>query len=154
MVKMSQSPLFAPTTLSIEIHGRPRVMRTVLGGATVQEPFFGVWKPKQQVLELGSHWILTLNLSDEWPWTSDPSPHTGRLLCTRPTSLMVSAEITRVSSVHLLWSPFVIGQTIYFHPVVSFLLLLLSSFFSSPNLSGRRSDVCHTSTHGVALVRI
>jgi len=28
------------------------------------------------------------------------------------------------------------------------------SFFSSPNLSGRRLDVCHTSTHGVALVRI
>ena len=27
-------------------------------------------------------------------------------------------------------------------------------FFSSPNLSGRRLDVCHTSTHGVALVRI
>ena len=32
--------------------------------------------------------------------------------------------------------------------------LLSSSFFSSPNLSDRRSDVCHTSTHGVALVRI
>ena len=31
---------------------------------------------------------------------------------------------------------------------------LLSSFFSSPNLSGRRVDVYHTSTHGVALVRI
>ena len=29
-----------------------------------------------------------------------------------------------------------------------------SSFFSSPNLSGRRLDVYHTSTHGVALVRI
>jgi len=27
-------------------------------------------------------------------------------------------------------------------------------FFSSPNLSGRRSDVYHTSTHGVALARI
>ena len=27
-------------------------------------------------------------------------------------------------------------------------------FFASPNLSRRRSDVCHTSTHGVALVRI
>jgi len=26
--------------------------------------------------------------------------------------------------------------------------------FSSPNLSGRRLDVYHTSTHGVALVRI
>ena len=29
-----------------------------------------------------------------------------------------------------------------------------SSFFSSPNLSGRRLDVYHTSAHGVALVRI
>jgi len=28
------------------------------------------------------------------------------------------------------------------------------SFFSSPNLSGRRLDVYHTSAHGVALVRI
>ena len=37
-----------------------------------------------------------------------------------------------------------------------FILWFLSSifFFSSPNLSGRRLDVCHTSTHGVALVRI
>jgi len=51
-----------------------------------------------------------------------------------------------------LWSPYVIGQTIIFSSCSFFLLLLL--FFSSPNLSGRRSDVCHTSTHGVALVRI
>jgi len=35
--------------------------------------------------------------------------------------------------------------------MVSFYLL---SFFSSPNLSGRILDVYHTSTHGVALVRI
>jgi len=34
------------------------------------------------------------------------------------------------------------------------LWFLLSFFFSSPNLSRRRLDVCHTSTHGVALVRI
>jgi len=37
------------------------------------------------------------------------------------------------------------------------LWILLSSiflFFSSPNLSRRRLDVCNTSTHGVALVRI
>jgi len=27
-------------------------------------------------------------------------------------------------------------------------------FFSSPNLSGLRLDVCYTSTHGLALVRI
>jgi len=31
---------------------------------------------------------------------------------------------------------------------------LLSFFISSPNLSRRRLDVYHTSTHGVALVRI
>jgi len=48
----------------------------------------------------------------------------------------------------LLWSPYVIGQTIIFLPCDFFLLLLLF-LFSSPNLSGRRLDV-----HGVALVRI
>jgi len=32
------------------------------------------------------------------------------------------------------------------------LWFLSSIFFSSPNLSGRRLDVYHTSTHGVALV--
>jgi len=50
-----------------------------------------------------------------------------------------------------LWSPCGIGQTIIFLP---WFLLLSSFFLSSPNLSGRRLDVCHTSTHGVALVRI
>jgi len=38
--------------------------------------------------------------------------------------------------------------------VTIFLSFYLSIFFSSPNLSGRRLDVYHTSTHGVALVRI
>jgi len=33
-------------------------------------------------------------------------------------------------------------------------LFLSSFFFSSPNLSGRRLNVYHTSRHGVALVRI
>jgi len=36
-----------------------------------------------------------------------------------------------------------------------FLSIYLSSFFFSwPDLSYRRLDVCHTSTHGVALVQI
>ena len=39
---------------------------------------------------------------------------------------------------------------IYFHPVVCSFFFL----FSSPKLSRHRLDVCHTSTHGVALVRI
>jgi len=54
----------------------------------------------------------------------------------------------------LLWPPYVIGQTIIFCPIVSIFLLLLSSFFSSPNLSGRRLDVYHSSSHDAALVRI
>jgi len=33
-------------------------------------------------------------------------------------------------------------------------IYLLSFFFSSPDLSGHRLDVYHTSTHGAALVRI
>jgi len=40
---------------------------------------------------------------------------------------------------------------IYFHPVVCSSFFLL---FSWPNFSRRRLDVYHTSTHGVALVRI
>jgi len=57
---------------------------------------------------------------------------------------------------------------IYFHPVVcSFMAALCNKaghnilpcgffylLFSSPHLSRRRLDVYHTSTHGVALVRI
>ena len=36
----------------------------------------------------------------------------------------------------------------------SFFFFFLLSFFSSPNLSGRRLDVYHTLAHGVALMRI
>ena len=52
-----------------------------------------------------------------------------------------------------LWSPYVIGQTIIFSCCGLFFLSIYL-FFSSPNLSRRTLDVCHTSTHGVALVRI
>jgi len=51
----------------------------------------------------------------------------------------------------LLWSPYGIWQTIIFSSCRLFYLLY---FFSSPNLSRHRLDVCHTSTHGVALLRI
>ena len=45
-------------------------------------------------------------------------------------------------------------ETIYIFMLWFVLLLSSSFFFSSPNLSRRRLDVCHTSTHIVALVRI
>jgi len=50
-------------------------------------------------------------------------------------------------------SPYGIGQTIIFSSCF-FLLSFFFFFISSPNLSGQRLDVYHTSTHGVALVRI
>jgi len=53
----------------------------------------------------------------------------------------------------LLWPPYVIGADIIFLPC-GFFLLSSIYLFSSPNLSGRRLDVYHTLTHGVALVRI
>jgi len=55
----------------------------------------------------------------------------------------------RLSSVCYLWSPYGIGHTIIFSSCRLFFLLC-----SSPNLSRRRLDVCHTSSHGVALVQI
>ena len=49
-----------------------------------------------------------------------------------------------------LWPPCVADADIIFLPCGFFLLL----FYSSSNVSGRRLDVYHTSTYGVALVRI
>jgi len=45
-------------------------------------------------------------------------------------------------------------RTLYFYPVVSSIFFFYLLLFSSPNLSRRRLDVYHTSTHGVPLVRI
>jgi len=53
-----------------------------------------------------------------------------------------------------LWPPYGIGQAIIFCRVVSSIYLSSFFFFSSPNLSHRRLDVYHKSTHGVVLVRI
>ena len=58
--------------------------------------------------------------------------------------------------VFYLWSPYGIGRPYIFSSCDFYLssFFLLLSFFSSPNLSGHRLDLYHTSTHGVALVRI
>ena len=75
-------------------------------------------------------------------------------LISRLITIMFAGGLSSIANptfgqVKLLWSPYGIGQTIIFSSVVS-----SSFFFSSPNLSRRRLDVCHTSTHGVALVQI
>jgi len=59
-------------------------------------------------------------------------------------------SVIAVYALHLLWPPCVADADIIFLPCSFF----LSFFYSSTNLSRRRLDVYHTSTHGVALVRI
>jgi len=54
----------------------------------------------------------------------------------------------------LKWPPYGIGQAIIFLPCDFYLYIFFFFFFSSTNLSGRRLDVYHISTHGVAFVRI
>jgi len=67
---------------------------------------------------------------------------------TAATSLTVGQER------RFLWPPCVADADIIFLPCGFYISIYLSIFFSSPNLSFRRLDVYHTSTHGVALVRI
>ena len=63
---------------------------------------------------------------------------------------LFSLQELRSRSLVFLWPPYVIGHAIIFLPCGFF--LLLSSFFTSPNLNRRRLAVCHTSIHsGVAL---
>jgi len=55
---------------------------------------------------------------------------------------LVIVELTHTHT-NILWPPYVIGQAIYIF--ILWFLLSSSVFFSSPNLSGRRLDVYHTS---------
>jgi len=50
-----------------------------------------------------------------------------------------------------IWSQYGMEQSITLF-ILWFFLSFFFFFFSSPNLSPRRLDVCHTSTHGEALV--
>ena len=52
--------------------------------------------------------------------------------------LLLSDNNSRLLFQAHLWSPYVIGQTIYIFMLWFVLLLLLLSFFYSPNLSRRR----------------
>jgi len=52
-----------------------------------------------------------------------------------------------------LWSPCRIGQTVIFSSCGFFFFYLSIFFFLLPNLSRCRLDVCHTSTHSVALLQ-
>jgi len=75
---------------------------------------------------------------------------------TAPVCMSWLAAITRHRDMMaILWPPYAIREAIIFLPCGFFFYLsFYLSIFSSPNLSRRRLDVCHTSTHGVALVQV
>ena len=75
----------------------------------------------------------------------------ARVLKLGSSSQLTNKSMDVIVEVLDLWSPYGIGRPYIFSCCGLFFFLL---FFSSPNLSRRRLDVCHTSTHGVALVRI
>ena len=99
---------------------------------------------------LVSHIYLTILISARWSATSF-SFLTGQVSLLRNTLL-------RTQLLHSL--PFPIMAVLhsscghYIFTLWFLLFLLTSIFFSSPILSRCRLDVYHTSTHGVALVRI
>jgi len=92
---------------------------------------YGVWiwvGPKKHALDGSAHWCHLANTNE-------------RSVCGGHTDLwpLVMAAMRRRC-----------GHYIF----VLWFLLYLIFFISSPNLSRRRLDVYHTSTRGVALVRI
>ena len=97
-------------------------------------------------------------LNAGWPPTLKPSqptwhvsPHAGRLL--QFAFIIAIYYYYSAQKLLLIMAALCNRGAIIFLPC-SFFLLFIFFFFSSPNLSGHRSDVYHTSTHGVALVRI
>ena len=68
-----------------------------------------------------------------------------------PSPILSAMDLLRMFTI---WPPYGIGQAIIFLSCGFFYYLPSSFLFSSPILSRRRLDVYHTSTHGVALVRI
>jgi len=80
-----------------------------------------------------------------------PDTYSEKLLSRR--AMTVFRTVTHDKQNSVTWLPNRPGHYIFVLCMVSIVFLLLLLFFS-PILIGRTFDVCHTSTHDVALVRI
>jgi len=82
----------------------------------------------------------------------DPGPlPKGGSVTARHSSSARQSNFAALNTGRHLYFPGRLSRSASAHILVLLLLLLLL-LFSSPNLSGLRLDVYHTSTHGVALV--
>ena len=123
----------AKTRNPLKLHGVPQTNETV--SAASGPKFTILWGHVGEIL------LLNKFFSD--------CRYMSQLRRYSPTKLSDGAQMAIFGD--FLWPPYEIGRPLYFCPVVT---IFLSIFFSSPNLSGRRLDVYHTSTHGVPLVWI
>jgi len=78
-------------------------------------------------------------------WKLTANCYCGCYFCNVKCFVIGSVFLSSCLSAGLLWSPYGIGQAVIFLPCDFY--LLLSFFFSSPNLSGRRLDVYHAYFH-------
>jgi len=107
--------------------------------------------------DAATHGVLTFSCTSvasmQLSKTSTPMYHENETRTVQVKNF--SPQMYKVSErlLSLLNCIFIMAALLYFCPVVSIFYLSIY-LFSSPNLSGRRLDVYHTSTHGVALVRI
>ena len=85
---------------------------------------------------------------------SDPEYHWKTKLVKQKTKVVIVVNSFTNYDVEMLCVVMVALHSRCGHYIFILWFLLSFFFFSSPNLSGRRLDVYHTSTHGVALVQI
>jgi len=98
-------------------------------------------------LMVTSRWCQSVTLRwNDSDWLETPRLTTDRTDCPTDIAMYTVSQKRPTFVMAVLRSRCGCGHYIF--------VLFLLSFFSSPNLSGRRLDVCHTCTHDLALVRI
>ena len=118
---------------------------------------FWIWLEQGMMGRSGISWTICKSFSPRCRQITMPVPHhsvfkVGCPSCRPTNSVKALKADSHWSKSALLWPPYAIGHAIIFLPCDFYLLSIF--FFSSSNLSGRRLDIYHTSTQGVALVQI
>ena len=141
--------LFCVTRYFIEFGTFRRALRNGKGGWRCRRKkfTFAISSPDEFLVVHGGTWQVKLY---SWSLVNTCQPRHFRDKC-RTHSRPIAYKITNV-----LFMVVLCNRADHYIFTLWFLSFFFLSFFffSSPNLSGRRLDVYHTYTHGVALVRI
>ena len=155
VVKPVEQPVWQPAVYMIQPVVKPVVKRVwqpvecLYKTYTIQPVVNPVWQPVwQQVVPCKRGFTLPSDVGNQRRWTlqrirSAKEWAWQHLADTELSLLFIMVALCNRADHYIfaLWFLSSSSSSIFF-------------FYSSPNLSGRRLDVYHTSTHGVALVRI